>query len=132
MKRLFVLVLSVVALGALAAFTWRPGPPPREIVLIARGMAFSMPTPTPTPVPTGARLNPVLGLKAGERVRLVVRNEDRGFVHDLVIEGTSLRTRPLNFGESDALVFRVPRRERTTWYACSFHARMMRGRLVIQ
>ena len=127
MRRLLFLVLLLAISVAVAAFSWRPMPEPREIVLVARDMAFTRAAPG-----NRARRNPPLGLRSGERIRLVVRNEDRGSVHDLVLEGIGLRTRVLKYGESDALVFQVPEREGTGWYACSFHTRMMRGRLVIQ
>ncbi len=121
------LVLAAVALGAFA-FAGRPGgwgSEPREVVLVARHMVFTAPR-------QGGGPNPTLHLKAGERIRLVLENRDPGMRHDLVAPGLGLRTAAVDHAESDRRVFRVTRTAGTYDYYCSFHDRLMRGRMVVK
>ena len=50
-------------------------PRAREVTLVARDMAFYLEGDTRTP-------NPTIEVKAGERIRVVLRNEDRGMTHE--------------------------------------------------
>ncbi|MGH7731950.1 MAG: cupredoxin domain-containing protein [Candidatus Eiseniibacteriota bacterium] len=121
----------LLALGAVAAcaFAWNALPVdraggPREVVLVARDMAFAL--------PGQAGRNPTLRLKAGERIRLVLENRDPGMKHDLASAGLGIRTEALAFGESGGQILTVPRRPGEYDYFCSFHAQMMRGRMVVE
>jgi len=118
------LALVAIAVGAFA-FAGRPGGEPREVVLVARSMAFTAPG-------EGGGPNPTLHLKAGERVRLVLENRDPGMRHDLVAPGLGLKTATVDYAESDRRVLRVPSRPGTHDYYCSFHDRLMRGRMVVE
>jgi plastocyanin len=124
MRTVALVVLLVVALGAAVSSSFqglRQGP--RTIVLVARDMAF---VTGPTSAP-----NPPIELRAGERIRLVIQNQDRGMKHDLAIRALGLRTRTVDYGESDALVLTVPKQPGTLEYLCSFHPFLMRGSLVV-
>ena len=66
----------------------------------------------------------------GEWVRLVLRNEDPGMKHDLVIEGLGLATTLIKTGERTELVFQVPAQGSFT-FLCSMHPVTMRGVLII-
>jgi plastocyanin len=100
-------------------------PRPREIRIVAREMAFF--------VEGGADPNPTLRVKAGERVRLVLRNEDAGMTHDLAIGAWKVATPTLTAkGQEAAVEFRVPESRGTTPYQCTPHAQMMRGRVVVE
>lgn len=119
------LALVALALGALLPLVAGPraGAAPKEIVLVARDMAFYL---------DGAgEANPVLRLQAGEQVRLVLRNEDPGYVHWLSIEGLPLRIGPVKSRASGSAELRVPGQPGTYTYVCSPHARMMTGRIEI-
>jgi plastocyanin len=123
------LVAILLAAGA-CAFSFvalRGEEAPREVVLIAKDMAFVADRPSAV----GA-LNPTIILSAGERVRLVVRNLDAGMRHDLIVDHLQLRTLALDFGESDGLVFTAPTVAGEWDYYCSFHSRLMRGRIVVR
>src|SRR5688572_4840323 len=52
--------------------------PTREVTLVAKGMAFYLESDLETP-------NPTIEVKAGERVRVVLRNQDRGLTHDFAV-----------------------------------------------
>ena len=139
MKAIGVATILLLALAAGAyAFTFgaRRADEPREIVLIAKDMAFTSPgTPggaSPAAVPSGETPGPTIVLRAGERVRIVLRNQDPGMRHDLVADHLGLRTEALDHGESDSIDLRVPNEASEGDYYCSFHSRLMRGRIVVR
>ena len=99
--------------------------PVRELRIVVRGMAFY--------VDGGAEPNPVVTLRAGEQVRIRVRNEDPGMRHDFAIKAWTLGTRMLeDRGEEDAIVFRVPDERGTLSYQCTPHAKMMTGSVRVE
>jgi plastocyanin len=115
-------LLPIVAASRPAA---KGDPDPREIRLVAREMAFF--------VDGDVTANPTLRLKAGERVRLVLRNEDAGMTHDFAINAWKIGTKTLTAkGEETAVVFRVPGERGTTSYQCTPHAQMMRGSIQVE
>ena len=111
------------------AFAWAAlpggGGAPREIVLVARDMAFVVPGEESGP-------NPTIRLKAGERIRLVLENRDPGMLHDVVAPGLGIRTARVGFTESDRQLLTVPRTPGEHDYFCTYHERMMRGTMVIE
>ena len=110
-----------VAVGVTRAV--RPEPEPREIVLVARGMAFYV-DGVPSP-------NPAIQLHAGEYVRFVLRNEASGLTHDLSIPALNLAIDPLEAGASRSVSILVPHRAGEFPYICRPHAQMMKGTLTI-
>ena len=98
--------------------------PVREITLVTRGMAFYVEGDLDRP-------NPTLEVKAGERVRIVVRNEERGMTHDFSVPAAQAATELLNWNEQDAVTFDVPDTPGTYEYFCQPHRLMMKGRLVV-
>lgn len=129
MRAFGFLGLLIVAVAACAfAFAARPGgwgDEPREVVLVARDMAFTAPGQATGP-------NPTLRLKAGERIRLVLENRDPGMKHDVVAPGLGIRTATLEFAATDRLLITVPRTPGTYDYFCTYHDRLMRGRMVVE
>ena len=96
---------------------------PREIVLIARDMAFYIEGHT-TP-------NPAIHLERGEQIALTLRNEDTGMTHDFSLSDWGVRTRKLKGEGSDRIVFDVPDAAESGEYVCTPHSLMMRGSVVI-
>jgi plastocyanin len=127
MKRPSVLITAGVALGlavvSLLSVVAGPRTAERQIVLVAKNMAFY--------VEGGTEPNPVLRLSAGEQVRLVLRNEEPGVLHDFAVADWKVGTRRIREG-SDSVVFRVPDAPGRTVYVCNPHARMMRGIIEIR
>ncbi len=89
----------------------------RDIVLEIRGMAF-------------AGNNPSIPIYPGETVRFIIHNLDRGMKHNFTIEGTEIRTRLLDYGEKESVLF-TPATEGQWVYFCIPHAAKMRGVLQV-
>lgn len=128
--RVFPLLGLVLVAGVACAFAYaaRPGGwagGPREVVLIARDMTFTAPGEAAGP-------NPTLRLRAGERIRLVLENRDPGMKHDVVAPGLGIRTATVEFAEADRRLISVPRTPGTYDYFCTYHDRLMRGRMVVE
>jgi plastocyanin len=96
----------------------------REITIVARGMAFYVEGDPET-------ANPTIDLVAGERVRIVLRNEEEGMVHDLVVPGLPIRFELLRWREQREVTLVVPDGPGTFQYVCQPHKVMMHGRLRI-
>jgi FtsP/CotA-like multicopper oxidase with cupredoxin domain len=117
---LMVAAVASVALLPMVAASRSGDPLPREVRIVAKDMAFYV-NGEQTP-------NPTLRFKAGERIRLVLRNEDTGMTHDFVIKEWNVATGTLtDKGAEDTIVFRVPKQRASTAYRCSPHSEMMRG-----
>jgi hypothetical protein len=120
-----LLVLLAVCGVAIALAAGQGAPPPRQLVLVARDMAFYLPG-DPTP-------NPTLVLGRGERVRLVLRNEDSGMAHDFRAAGLDVSTGLLeDSGTSATVVFRAPQGAGEYSYHCTPHETLMRGLVVVR
>ena len=77
--------------------------------------------------------NPMLRVKPGERIRLVLRNDDAGLTHDFTIKSWSVATKTLaGKGAGTAVVFRVPEERGTVVYQCTPHSQMMRGTVQVE
>jgi len=117
-----VLLFAMVTLPSLVA---DPVTPAREIVLVARNMAFYL-DGNPTP-------NPTLRLKAGEQVNIILRSEDMGITHDFAVKSWDVETALLSGKGVVSVSFRVPdRRDGPQEYTCSAHAVMMKGSIEVQ
>ena len=115
------LVAAMAGLMLLAALLpARSSTPTREITLVVRGMAFYIDGDPSTP-------NPTLEVKAGERVRVVLRNQDRGMTHDFSVPAAAAAMNIVGWNESGDVTFDVPDTPGTYEYVCRPHALMMRG-----
>jgi plastocyanin len=94
--------------------------PTREVVLVVKGMAFYLESDPATP-------NPVIEVRAGERVRVVVRNQDRGLTHDFAVPLIGAVTHEIPWNQTDEVVFDVPDERGIYEYICRPHRLMMRG-----
>lgn len=107
---------SGVVLWPLAA---DPAASPREIVVVARDMAFYL--------QGSAAPNPVLTFRAGETVRVTLRNEDKGFMHSFEIGAWGKTVPTLKEGRSTSVLIEVPNQPGQHEYTCRPHAAMMKG-----
>jgi plastocyanin len=117
------IVVALLVVGVLLTAVART--PAREITLVARGMAFFLESDPAIP-------NPTLMLKAGERVRITLRNEERGFTHDFAVPAIDAATDLINWNQDADVTFDAPDRPGTYDYVCEPHAMMMRGRIIVQ
>ena len=115
---LVALMLLVVLLPALSST------PTREVTLVARGMAFYLEDDPSTP-------NPTIEVKAGERVRVLLRNEDRGLSHDFAVPVLDAAMPPLDWNESGEVIIEVPSTRGSYEYVCRPHRLMMRGTILV-
>ena len=96
------------------------GTPTREITLVVKGMAFYLEDDPQTP-------NPTIAVRAGERVRVVLRNEDRGMTHDFAVPALDVVLTPITWNEAGEVVLDVPTQPGTYRYVCRPHSPMMSG-----
>jgi plastocyanin len=113
---LAALILIVTLLPALSS------PPTREITLVVRGMTFYLESDPHTP-------NPVIQARAGERVRIVLRNQERGMTHDFAVADLDAAVKPITWNKSSDVVIDIPNRPGTYPYVCRPHSLMMRGEI---
>jgi plastocyanin len=127
-RGLLTTVLIVAAIVAIqwfpaAAGTRQPGTT-RELVLVVRDMTFYL-QGDDTP-------NPTLRFAPGERVRVLLRNEESGITHNFVIGDWGVQTRELRGAGTDRVEFRVPGDGGTHRYHCTPHAAMMSGLIEVR
>ena len=119
-----VAAMAVVVFVVVGLLVWLPmtastGATAREITLVTRDMAFYL---EGDPAP-----NPTIRLAAGEEVRLTLLNLDRGFKHNLAIDGWNIETVSLDADESTVVRIQAPDQAGRQPYICSPHSEMMRG-----
>ena len=93
---------------------------PRELLLVARGMTFTLPSDPDT-------ANPVIRIRPGERVRLTFRNDAPGLMHNFEIPAWNIKTDQIRGGASTSVTFTVPSQQGRHQYICAPHANMMHG-----
>lgn len=119
-------VLVRAALPALGTTLWWPpaGGPARDIVLVVRNMAFYLEDDPATP-------NPTIRLQPGERVRIVLRNVDRGMIHDFAVPALQTAVDAVRWNEEGDVVLAAPSSPGTYQYVCRPHEAMMNGKLIV-
>ena len=96
----------------------------REVRLVARDMTFYM--------EGSAEPNPTLTFRAGEKVRLVLKNEDAGIDHNFSVPKWEKKTKLLEGKGEDSIVIKIPKRKGSENYTCTPHSEMMRGTIRIE
>jgi len=96
----------------------------REVRLVVRNMAFYL--------EGSNEANPTLRLRAGERIRLVLRNEDRGMVHDFTVPSWKAATPLIQGPREIEIALTAPAGGGTATYHCSPHGQMMRGTIIVE
>jgi plastocyanin len=121
---LAALCVAVLSVSAVARTEERDGEP-RTITLSARDMSFYL--------ADSQVKNPPVVVERGELVRLVLKNDDPGMAHDLVVPTLDLKTPQLKkSGTTTEVVLRAPARPGSHAYFCSLHALLMRGVLEVR
>jgi plastocyanin len=115
-----VAVVFMVAMGVARALM---GENAREITLVAKDMAFY--------VEGNPTANPVIEARAGETLRIVLENRDRGMTHDFAVPSVDAATDLLQWNEQDEVTFEVPSEPGTYEYVCQPHLLMMKGTLKV-
>ena len=119
----WVAALAVaMVVGALLPVTTKT--PSREITLVARDMAFYLDGDF-------THANPDIELRAGEHVRIVMRNEERGMTHDFAVPAAGASIDLLEWNERGEVTFDVPATPGTYEYVCRPHMPMMKGILKV-
>jgi plastocyanin len=96
----------------------------RDVRLVVRDMSFY--------VEGSKEPNPTLTFRAGEQVRIVLRNEDAGMDHDFSVVAWQAKTKLLEGRGEDTVLIKVPSSKGTESYTCTPHSEMMRGTIRIE
>lgn len=97
----------------------------RDITLVARDMTYYLDGKDEP--------NPSLRFTPGERVRLTLRNDDRGMSHDFRVTAWGVGTKVLDGKGQDTITFRVPAASGApVAYTCTPHTAMMSGAIVLE
>jgi plastocyanin len=118
-KAVTALALLLVVVALLPVMTTERS---REIALVAREMAFYLETGPDTP-------NPDIEVRAGERIRITLYNDDRGFLHDFSLPAASAATETIGWNEQSQIIFDAPTAPGSYEYNCRPHSLMMKGTL---
>ena len=121
--RVSLVILLLVSTGMLLPRLVDTREAIREIRITARDMSFL--------VEAMAGPNPTLALAAGEQVKVTIRNEEKGMLHDFSIPEWGVRTGSVEWGDERSITFRVPAAASTLSYVCSPHSVMMSGRIIV-
>ena len=121
--RVSLVVLLLAAAGMLLPRLVDTREAIREVRITARDMSFI--------VQDIAGPNPTLALAAGEQVKVTIRNEDKGMLHDFSIPEWDVRTGSVEWGTERSITFRVPEAASTLSYVCTPHSMMMSGRITV-
>jgi plastocyanin len=115
---------ALVVGGAVLATVGTPGSKVREIRLVVRDMTYY--------VANSGDPNPTLRLERGEKVRLVLTNDDPGYSHNLVAPVLGVSTPLVRLGGEQTIEFTVPGVTGLYPYQCGPHSEMMRGNISIE
>jgi hypothetical protein len=116
-------IATIVAIGPRVAPSGNGGPV-REIRLVVRDMTYFADGSTAP--------NPTLTVHRGEQVRVVLRNEDAGMIHDFAVRAWNVRTARLDAGEEAVIEFDAPEQPGTGTYSCTPHGETMRGTIRVE
>ena len=119
-----VLTAAAVIVSLLPMLASTPADPIRDVRIVTRDMTFYL--------EGSDEPNPTLTFRAGEQVRILLKNEDDGMDHDFSVPAWQTKTKLLTGRGEDALVIRVPSRTGSESYTCTPHAEIMRGTIRIE
>jgi plastocyanin len=125
-KRLVAAALSTVVVigGAVLAHLGAQDTDVRDIHLVVRDMTYYAGHTT--------EANPTLRLARGQKIRLVLTNDDPGYSHNFIAPVLGVSTPLLQQGKSQSIEFTVPAVAGLYSYRCGPHSEMMRGNIAIE
>lgn len=116
--RMAVLMIGAALLPVMTVLTTSR---PREITLVAKDMAFYL--------EGDATPNPVIEVRKGETIHVVLTNQERGIVHGFAVPAVKTASDLLRWNEEASITFEAPAKPGTYDYVCQPHALMMKGTL---
>jgi len=122
--RIGVIVAALLAVAALPPMLGASREYARDLRLVIVDKTFYV---EGQPAP-----NPTLKLRAGERIRLVLRNEDVGMRHDLKIGAWNVAVPAIDGKGERTVMFLVPEGRGSVSYACTPHSASMRGAIEVE
>ncbi|SRR6266542_579170 len=96
----------------------------RVIHLVVRDMAYHVSGHTEP--------NPTLHVRRGERVQIIVSNQDLGMKHDFGVDAWQARTRLVDGAGETRIEFVAPATPGEAVYSCTPHGAMMHGTIRIE
>ena len=125
-RRFVAAAVSTVLLvgGAVLAHLGAQDTDVREIRLVVRDMTYY--------IGRTAEANPTLHLARGEKIRLVLTNEDPGYSHNFTAPALGVSTPLVRQGKSQSVDFTAPEVPGLYSYRCGPHSEMMRGNIAIE
>jgi len=121
-SRIAFLLLFTATTGAFVPHIVDSREPAEEIRVVAKNMTYY--------ANGGGDANPAIQLTPGRLVRVTLRNEDRGMLHDFGIPAFGVGTGIIEYGKEASFTFRVPDRPAPASYTCTPHSAMMTGRIL--
>jgi hypothetical protein len=96
----------------------------REVRLTVREMTYY--------VDGSTEPNPTLVFRAGEKVRVILKNEDAGMDHDFTVPTWDVKSKLLEGRGETKFVIKVPKKRGDQTYLCTPHSKMMRGTIHVE
>ena len=130
MKRLGIfsaLIIVVASAAGMVLASMAQGTVSREITIVAKDMVFFNQS-----TESYSEANPTITVKRGQKVLIILRNDDAGMLHDLIIEGLDFSLETVSFSETTRLTFTAPTQPGEYVYLCSYHPRRMRGLFIVE
>ena len=119
----FVVIAAVIG-AALLPMIGASREHTREVRLVIRDMTYYLDGQN--------QPNPTLKVRAGERIKLVLRNEDDGMQHDFKVRTWEIGTNIVDGKGEDSVTFRVPELRGAHVYSCTPHPSSMRGTIEVE
>jgi len=119
-----LVVVAVIAAGIFLPRLVSSREDVREIHIVAKDMAYRVDGVTGT--------NPALRFTPGEKVRVSLKNEDKGMQHDFSIPAWGITSGVVEWPSEKAVTFQVPRGNDGVAYVCTPHSAMMAGAIILE
>jgi plastocyanin len=117
-------IVSIVLAAAGVLAVAAQGTSPRDVHMVVRNMTYYL--------DGSGEPNPTLRLRPGEKVRIVLRNEDAGMHHDFVVPDWDAATGLVAGKREAGVVIQAPSHAGRTIYHCTPHAQTMRGTILVE